>query len=480
MLPASRAATGLGLVALLAVPARAQQSGSPEQLGTPASAQQPGPLERPVAHADGPTAGPVDRLVAEALRANLALAGARLAERSAAAEVREARGAYLPSLSVESRYSRLEGIPNVGDLVNPAYAALNQLTGTSRFPTNIDITLPQAQDSRFHLVQPLFNEEIRAGVAAAQARHDAERLQLSAAARQVAADVEIAYLEFASARRVEGIYDATLRVVEENERVAERLVNAGRATPDALYRARAERGDVEQQLAEARERRLAAIRSLNRILQRPLDAPPDEIPDSAFDLPLGIGADAAVAHALAAREELGVVDASARTADAGRRAATAAWLPSIALDAEYGLQGRDLRLGRNSGYWMASVVVSWNLVNGGRDAARREALGLQADRARTRRRDLAQTIALDVRDAFEAAVTARAAIATADARLEAARRTFELVRRRYEEGVASPFEFVDARTAMTSAELNRVLTAYRYAIRRVVLERVAALRDLTF
>jgi hypothetical protein len=37
---------------------------------------------------------------------------------------------------------------------------------------------------------------------------------------------------------------------------------------------------------------------------------------------------------------------------------------------------------------------------------------------------------------------------------------------------------VDARTALTSAELNRVMTAYRYAIRYVDLERAAALRDL--
>jgi outer membrane protein len=76
-------------------------------------------------------------------------------------------------------------------------------------------------------------------------------------------------------------------------------------------------------------------------------------------------------------------------------------------------------------------------------------------------------------------VVARDAIATAEARLAAARRSFELVRRRYEEGLASQVEFLDARTAFTSAELNRVATTYRYAIRYVDLERAAALRDLT-
>ena len=433
-------------------------------VAAPAAAQRPDPL---------------GSLVAEARRSNLALQAERFAELKAAALVREARGAYLPSLDLESRYSHLDGVPNVGDLVNPAYAALNRITGTSQFPTNVDITLPQRQDSRLRLVQPLFNEQIRAGIAAAHGRYDAQRLVLAAAERQLAADVQLAYLQVATARRVTAIYEATLAVVQENERVAERLLSNGRATPDALYRARAERESVEQQLAEAREQLLAASRAFNHVLQRPLDQPVEEVPDSAFDAPLDLTADEAVAHALAGREELGQLDAGRRTADAGHRAATATYLPSVALAVDYGFQGTDIAFGPSNRYWTASVVVSWNLLNGGRDAARGAALSLESDRLRTQRHDVEQAITLEVRNAYDAAVTARDAIQTADARLEAARRGFELVRRRYEEGVASPIEFVDARTAFTSAELNRVLTAYRYAMKWVVLERVAALRDLT-
>jgi outer membrane protein len=88
-------------------------------------------------------------------------------------------------------------------------------------------------------------------------------------------------------------------------------------------------------------------------------------------------------------------------------------------------------------------------------------------------------VRLDVRQAYDAAVVTRDAIATAEARLAAARRSFELVRRRYEEGLATQVEYLDARTAFTTAELNRSATVYRYAIRYVDLERAAALRDLT-
>jgi outer membrane protein TolC len=421
---------------------------------------------------------PLGRLVEEALRANLGLRQERLTERRAAAEASAARALLFPSVRLDSRHTDLGGLPNLGDLVNPAYAALNQLTGSSRFPTDLDLTTPQRHQTAVRLTQPLFNEQLRANYALARTRRDGQRMQLAGAARRLAADVQTAYLEQASARRVAEIYEGTLSLVQESERVAERLLAAGRVTPEAVTRARAERAEVEQQLAEARERHLAATRALNLILQRPLDQPVETIPDSLFEAPLAIGADEAVARGLARREELRQADAGLHTADAARRIAGAAYLPSLGLALEYGFQGSRATLDAADDYWIASLALSWNLFDGGGDLARQAAAGHEVERARTLRREIGDRIALETRTAHEAARVAAAAIATADARLEAARRTFTLVRRRYEEGAASPFEMVDARTALTHAELNRVLTAYRYALRRVDLERAAALRDL--
>lgn len=421
---------------------------------------------------------PLGGLVAAALRANLGLAAERVAEHRAAADVRDARGLFFPTLGLASRYSRLEGVPNVGDFVNPAYAALNGLLGQNRFPTNLDITLPQRHDSHLELRQPLFNAAILANYAAARSRYDGQRFALRAAARRLAADVQTAYVTEASARRAVEIYTASLVLVQENERVAERLLAAGRATPEAVFRALADRSEIAQRLAEARQRHSAAARVVNQMLHRPLDAPLESIPDSTLVLPLAIGADGAVTHALAHREELQQVDAGIRTGKAGVQAATAAFLPSISLGVDYGFQGRDVAFRSSQDYWVASLVVSWNLFDGGRDAARRAAASFEVERTRILRTDLAERIALEVRNAYDAAVVAHDAIATADDRLEAARRTFELVRRRYEEGVASPIELVDARTALTAAELNRAITVYGYVLQYVDLERAAALRTL--
>jgi outer membrane protein TolC len=433
-------------------------------VGAPLSAQKPGLL---------------DALVSEALRNNPVLARERAAERRSEAELRDARGLQLPALTFDGRYSEQDGTLNLGDFVNPAYATLNQLTGSQQFPTNLDITLPLRHESRLRLVQPVFNEAIRRNRSVSQYRYEGQRWETRTEARRLAAQVQAAFLEASAARSAVAIWESSLELVRENERVAERLVAASQATPDVVFRARAERSEVEQSLAEARDGARAAGRVLNRLLGRPLETPVEPLPaDSLLGLELAMPEDSVVASALSRREELRQVDAGVRAAGAAVGLATSSLLPSLSVALDYGWQGRDVEFNRQTDFMVASLVFSWNVFDGGRTLAARQRAQAEAERARFARRDVEDAVRLDVRQAWDAARVAQGAIGTAEARVAAARRSFELVRRKYEEGVASQIEFVDARSSLTRAELNRVLTIYRWGIRWVDLERAAALREM--
>jgi outer membrane protein TolC len=420
----------------------------------------------------------LDAIVAEALRRNSTLAQDRFREARARASVREARGRYLPSLSLESRYSEQNGTVDLGEFVNPMNATLNQLVGEARFATDLSITLPYRHESRARLVQPLFNERIRAEYDAAQHGYESRRAQSAVTARAIAAETQTAFLNVAAARGLRGIWEATLELVREGERVAQRLVDAGSATPDAVFRARSERSDVEQKLLESTEQVAAASRAFNRLLDRPLDEPVDSIDDSAVLFELTLMEDEVVRLALEHRSELDALRENIRASEARVRAARASSLPEMAFALDYGFQGKDLAFNGEQAFWAASLIVSWNLYDGGQDGARRSAAQADARRASLQLEETEALIRLEVLHAYNAAVVARAAIATARDRLTAARRSFVLVRRRYEEGLASQVEFLDARTALTRAELNRVVTVYRYAIRWIELERAAALLDM--
>jgi outer membrane protein TolC len=87
-----------------------------------------------------------------------------------------------------------------------------------------------------------------------------------------------------------------------------------------------------------------------------------------------------------------------------------------------------------------------------------------------RQEEIAQQIRLEVQQSYDRLTTARDSLATAAARSDAARAAFRIASRKRDEGVISQVEFIDARSALTSAELNHNLTRYSVLARRAELE----------
>lgn len=427
-----------------------------------------------------PTAAAVmDELVKTAVSRNLALAQTRLTERQGASGVTQARGVLLPTLGVDASYSEFSGVINIGDFINPAYTALNQLLGQDAFPTNVNATLPFRQDTRLRATQVLVNQGAIEQWRLARTLHGVTEAQRDLATRQLAADVQLAWLSLAGATRLVDVYAASRDVLTENERVADRLVANGQGTVDAVYRARADAAELEQQLADAERQRDGARRLLNLLLDRDPDTPVAVVDDSTLVRPLPTDRDATLESALRRREEIRQASLGVDAATRQQRLATASFLPNVALAAEWGIQGDQYRLDGSGNVALASIVLQWNLFNGGQDAARREQATLEIRKAELRQRDTERQIVVQVEQAWDAARVAERALATSQTRQDAARRSFTLISRRYEEGLASHLEFVAARTSLTQAELNAVLTRFTYAARRVELERAAAVRALT-
>lgn len=236
----------------------------------------------------------VDALVDDALAANLELAGSDAAVAQRLAALDQARARYLPALDLNARYSRADGgrtieFP-VGDLLNPVYATLNQLTGTTAFPSirNEEIRLlrEREQETKLSLVQPLYDARLGAGRDAAAAQYDASAASLDALRGRIARDVRQAYYRWLQARAQVGILDATLELARENLRVNDSLFRNGKVTRDLVFRAEADVLEVEQsRLAAANGQRLAQS-YVNLLRNAPFDR----------EVPLAAVADADVAR----------------------------------------------------------------------------------------------------------------------------------------------------------------------------------------
>ena len=59
-------------------------------------------------------------------------------------------------------------------------------------------------------------------------------------------------------------------------------------------------------------------------------------------------------------------------------------------------------------------------------------------------------------------------------RLTSTENSFRIIAKKYQEGMATYIEYLDSRTTMTQAEINRIVTIYDYQIDKAQLEKAVA------
>jgi outer membrane protein len=422
----------------------------------------------------------VSGLVSDALAANLELDGAIAQTVQRLAALDQARALYLPSLDLSARYSRGAGgrtidFP-VGDLLNPVYATLNQITGTSKFPSvqnqAINFQRTREQDTQVSLTQPLYDARISAGRAAAQSQYEASTAARSALAGRIARDMREAYYRWLQARAQIGIFDATLELAAENRRVNESLFRNGKITRDLVYRAEADLLEVQQSQLGAQNSVRLAQSYVNLIRNARFDRalPTVEVENPDVDrlrnqlatraaqpsLTLAPLQDAAVHQ----RYELRQLDAISAAALAGERLARAAFKPRLAFALDVGTQGETYGLSSDDRYLLASVVLKFNFFAGGADEAGVANARAVEREVRANRSLQEQQIRLQVQQALQDFEFTQASLDTAAKRVEAATGAFRIGSRKRDLGQINQAEFIDSRRAMTDAQLNLNLTRF--------------------
>ncbi len=420
----------------------------------------------------------LDDYVKEGLQKNLAYRQQRLSLEKSDESLDEAQGGFLPTITLNARVTELYGnVINLGNLINPAYATLNQLTGSSAFPTNLDIRLPLQRETKVEVRQPLiqpkvlFNYQIKAHL------RDAAEAETDAKARELIAQIKTAYLNYVKTLKVIELYRETMPLLEENVRVNQSLVKNEKATKDLVFRAEAELADVQQKQADALRLNDASKQFFNFLLDRPLATPIVLVSDTFIQV-RSYSLDDAQEKAKG-REELKQVQSGVAAAEKSVSIYTADFFPTLSLGIDYGFQGNRYDFNSDQDFATVSLVAQWNIFNGFQDKAKREQAKIESNRLKTRYKELESQIALQVCVAFDDALVAEKNIAVAEARLRAAEESFKIVSKKYAQGQAAQVEFLDSRTAFTNAGINAIITRYDALIKQVEFERVAATVNLS-
>ncbi len=425
----------------------------------------------------------LDRYIEIALENNLALQQQEFSFEKSVAALQEARGLFFPEISINARYSRAGGgrlieIP-VGQFVNPVYKTLNYLLQQNVFPEDIGTqTFPflreEEQETKIRAVQPLFKPEIFYNYQIKNRLSEIERAGKDAFALQLVAEVKTAYYNFLKTLEIIHFLERTQELLQENLRVNEKLVDTHKATLENVYRARADLSELEKQQAEAMKNRDVAQAYFNFLLNR---SPVETIELVQIDFPLvspAMDLTAAENLALQNRHELKQMKAGIEVAQSGIQVKRAAFLPSVFALLDYGFQGEQYRFSQKDDFWMASAILEWNLFRGFQDKARIQQSILEKKKMETRQQELENQIRLEVREAWHNLQVADKNIQSTRDRLDSQKKSFELMNKKYQQGMVLQIEYLDARNNYLQSEIQHIIAVYDFYIRQAELERTLA------
>lgn len=426
----------------------------------------------------------LDEYVRYGLDNNLSLQQKQSGYQKSIEALKEARGLFYPDLSFNARYTISEGGRVIdfpaGDLLNPVYSTLNSLLASDQFPMvdNLQFRFlrPTEHETRLRLTQPVINSDIYYNARIKKELTYFEAEDVNQYRRELTAEIKKAYYNVATTEGILSMLKDTRKLLTENVRVNKKLIENEKITIDYLYRSETELSKFDQQFQEAEKNKKIASAYFNFLLNKPLSDTIIISQPVAFPILSDYTADY-YKSAVANREELKKLENYSNISGLQVKMNQSDKLPDLFVAVDYGFQGPDYRFNKNQDYVMASAILTWNLFSGFQSRARIRQSVLEKEIADSKLDEARKQIELQVINTMNELLTAEKGITAAEARLKNAREGFRLVSRRYDEGQASLIEFIDARTTLTQAEENLIISRFSYLSCFAEFEKVTAIKE---
>ena len=394
-----------------------------------------------------------------------------------------ANGMFMPSLSLIGNYTHGDGGRSisfpVGDMLNPVYSTLNQLTDSDAFPQieNVEQNFfPQNfYDVRTRLSLPIFNTDLVYHKKIQSQQIQLQEFEVTIYKRELIRNIKVAYFNYLGARKGSAIYESALTREMESKRVNESLLANGKGLPAYVLRAQSEMETLSAQKNEADQLVRNAQLYLNFLLNREANAPIDETYDAALNHAVQLLAQPASGEL---REELLQVESGIELNSNIVKMKQSFWMPKVNGFVDVGAQAENLQYNSSANYYLLGLQVDVPLFAGFTNRYKTSQAKLDLKNAELNRSLVGQQVNMSSSMAQNSLRTAYQNYVSATKQLEAAQSYQHLIERGYKEGVNTFIESLDARNQLTTAQLLVTTNQYKVLIAEANLEREMATYSL--
>ena len=372
------------------------------------------------------------------------------AEREAGYRVVEARAAYWPKVDLAESWQR----------GNQPVFVFGSLLAQRRFSA-ADFTLgalnhpdPVANfRSSVAIEQAIFDQTVRAGVSVAGIGADVAKAERAAVRADLAAAVTAAYGRVIVAASARQSAATSVERARSDRELAGNRRDAGLVTDSDVLQVDLFVASTREQAIRAESDERIARAHLNQLMGEPLDA--SFSVEALSGMPAMDTSDrlSLEAEALAHRPAVEMARLRERLAIAKQQEARAPFLPQVAAQGTWELNG-DAWSSRASS-WVVGAVARINVFRGFADKARLAEAGEHQTRTALERQAVESQTRLEVHEAIARLDAARASEAVGRTAVEQARESRRILRDRYEAGLSDIASLLRADDILRQAELQQ-------------------------
>ena len=429
----------------------------------------------------------LDAYVANGLNENLTVRGAYLAEQKQQTKLLQANKLWKPSVDIAGTYLLAEGGRKInfpiGDLFNPTYATLNQLTGTNSFPTDLEnvntqLTPSNYIDAQFNISKPLINSSIKYNQLLQTALIELSKSDSKLTKEKVIVQIKTAYFNHLKSIEGQAVIDESRKLLDDVLAFNQKLIKYDKATKDVVADVTFQLENLQSQSVALEEQRVLSRSLFNLLINKELSA--NVVVDDAvlnFEMPLTIRPLTELNQvAKENRVELKQIEIAKGVNRINQERIDKEKSPQVAAFGGVGLQTESFQFDDGGPLATAGLSMSMNLYDGGRRKSRIDELIVDRNILDNNRLQLDQQIEIEVLSAYYGLSTAMAKYRASIAAENSGLISYNAIKARYENDKAILIELLQAESKLTVTRLEKALVKYDYLIKMAELEKAVGIK----
>ena len=422
----------------------------------------------------------LENYIREAFKNNQGLQGQQLQLEKSMYALKEARALFLPNISFGASYSKADGgrtidLP-IGDLFNPVYKSLNQLTNSNSFPAlqnqSILLNPDNYYDARFRTTLSLINSEIYYNEKIKNENISQQKAAMNVYKRELVKEIKTAFYKYYQTVKAEEIYNNALTLVNENIRVNQSLLKNGMRNGTALTRSETEKQKIEASITQAAGNRKNVQAYINFLMNRPLESP--VVLDTASFVTDNQTLSFIMNSNTDGREELQELQSVIQTHELNKKLQSAYMVPKLNTYLDLGSQGFKFQYNNKTQYYVWGLNLEMNLFAGGLHKYRIQQANVGRQAAENSYKETASQMQMQLLQSVNNLQTAISDYHNAKTQLSLAEKYYTDQNKVYKAGQLLYIELLDALTQLTNARLQVAVTIANMQVAYADTERNAA------